>query len=100
MKPAELKVVSLPSDQRAEAVVSPNARDLVVEGWVDPGTGILTLVFGNSSRMSLPLSVFERTAVGVTPDFEEFEIADHGQTLRFGKYEAAVDTIRSNPGFE
>lgn len=37
--------------------------------------------------------MLKASGTGVKPDFNDFEVIDHGQTLRFGKYEASFDSV-------
>lgn len=83
----------LPSEQLAEVLSSSNASDLVIGGQVDTTINVLTLFKGDLSLLVVPHSAFKETAAGVKPDFSDFEIIDHGQTIRLGKYEAAVDAL-------
>jgi DNA-binding Xre family transcriptional regulator len=40
-----------------------------------------------------PLTAFEKSGDGVRPDFARFAVADYGQTIRLGDYEAAADAL-------
>lgn len=84
----------LPKEQIAEVLTSENAADLVIGGVADPKTQVLTLVRGDLSLPPLlvPFATFEKTA-DAAPDFADFEVIDHGQTIRLGKYEASVDAV-------
>lgn len=55
--------------------------------------GFVSLVRGDLSVMAVPLSDFHGEGGTPTPDFTDFEVIDHGRTLRFGRYEAAFDAV-------
>jgi hypothetical protein len=84
----------LPHDQLADVLSAPEeeARDLFVGGIEDVTSGTLALVRGNLERLNVPLAVF-RPSGRTRPDFRRFELDDYGQTIRFGRYEAAADAI-------
>jgi hypothetical protein len=65
----------------------------VLSATVDRELGIVQLVRGDCSTLVVPLHVFQATAAGVVPDFSRGAVEDCGQTLRFGRYEAAVDRL-------
>jgi len=52
---------------------------------------ILFFIRGNGAGGSVSLDCF--TPGKETPDFNQVEIIDYGQTVRFGDYEAAADYI-------
>ena len=83
----------LPYEELAEVLKAENAPDLAIGGEVDTTLRLLTLIRGDFSAMAIPLSTFRETAAGVKPVFDDFKIEDHGQTVRFGKYEASVEAL-------
>lgn len=83
----------LPPEELAEAMSSQNRKDLAVQGTIDDESRTLTLWRGDLSKLVVPLSAFERASDVETPDFGDFAITDCGQTLRFGRYEAAFDSL-------
>ena len=68
-------------------------EDYVVGGQIDHEGQAVVLVRGDFSQLSVPFSWFSPTGTGLAPDFDEFEIVDTGQTLRFGEYQAAVSAV-------
>jgi hypothetical protein len=83
----------LPTDQLIEVLSSENRTDLAIGAEIDPKLGILILWRGNLTPLVVPLSTFKESGTGVKPDFGDVEVIDFGQTVRLGKYEAAVDVI-------
>ena len=63
-----------------------------IGGSIDPSAQAIICVKGDFSVISAPLTFFESSA-GVTPDFNDFEVIDHGRTLRFGKYQATFSVL-------
>jgi hypothetical protein len=90
--PGEHTTVLSLSDLR-EVLSTEHPQDYFVGGVVDRDDGALVLYRGNLERLVVPLSWFRPTGRGSTPNFDDFEIIDCGQTVRFGDYEAATDAI-------
>lgn len=70
-----------------------NAEDLVISGSVDLVSKTLSLVRGDLEELIVPLSAFKKSGNNVVPKFNDFSIIDHGQTIKFGNYETAVDAL-------
>ena len=83
----------LPAIQLADVLAAPERRDLFIGGRIDADARVLVLYRGDLSPILAPLAMFTRAGDGTTPDFRSFEVADFGQTLRFGRYEAAADAV-------
>ena len=83
----------LPFNQLVEVLTSDENRDLVISGVVDERAGTLTIWRGDSSKLVVPLTAFPTSASKPRPNFGNFSITDHGQTLKFGGYEASVDSV-------
>jgi hypothetical protein len=83
----------LPLDELAEVVENERRADLFIGGYADPRTETLTLVRGDLRRLSVPVSLFGPSGTGEKPDPFRLEIADCGNTIRLGDYEAAADAI-------
>jgi len=83
----------LPPEELAEVLSAPNRKDLFISGTVDPDTCTITFGRGNLDSIVVPFSAFRPSGAGVVPDFSDFAIADCGQKVRLGEYEAAVDAI-------
>lgn len=81
----------LPMEELAEVLSAPNAGELVLGGVADAGSRTITLVRGNGEVNVLPFEIFRPGRV--RPDFDDFEVADHGSSIRLGQYEAAVGAI-------
>lgn len=84
----------LPLDQLSEVLSAPERkkRDLFIGGAVDMPSHTLVLVRGDCDNVVAPLSIF-RPSGNAHPDFDRFELDDHGQTIRFGDYEASADFV-------
>ncbi len=85
--------VMLPVEALAEVLKQPNRGDLCIGGSVDHAHRMVVLVRGNLDVLPVRTSAFEPSGDGTTPDFDDFEVIDYGQTLRFGAYEASVDAV-------
>lgn len=77
----------------AEVLQADNRADLFIGGTVDLTTQTITLWRGNLESLTVPFATFEKSGDGTAPNFEKFSVVDYGQTLRFGRYEAASDAI-------
>lgn len=86
--------VMLPLHELTEALqhCASDAK-LCIGGIVNVHEHAIMLVRNDMSIISAPMSMFKRPADGPVPDFSDFEIIDHGQTLRFGHYEASFDAV-------
>ena len=83
----------LPVDELREALAAPHRADLLVGGTADLANELVVLYRGTLEPMVIPFSFFDRRGKGPHPDFEDLEITDYGQTVRFGSYEATTDVI-------
>lgn len=83
----------LPPNELAEALVAENAADLFIGGSVDLCSETITLWRGSLTPLTVPFLAFEKSGDGIEPDFSRFAVTDFGQTVRFGRYEAAADAI-------
>ena len=79
----------------SEALVADHSADLMIGGFVDHEAEVITLVRGDLflPPVAVPFSAFKESGTGVKPNFKDFEIADFGQTIRLGKYEAAAASL-------
>ncbi|HEU4578271.1 MAG TPA: helix-turn-helix transcriptional regulator [Polyangiaceae bacterium] len=82
----------LPIDEMAEVLAAPHREDLFIGGAVDTIDRALVLYRGSLEPLVVPLAWFARSG-GPRPDPEDFEVADFGQTIRLGEFEAAADAI-------
>lgn len=86
----------LPRKELAEVLASDNRRNLVIGGVVDVQSGMLTLARGDLQMLTVPLSIFlppTKATRNAEPDFARFEVADFGQTIRFGDYETSTHSM-------
>jgi hypothetical protein len=83
----------LPRDELAAAISASNAADLIIGGVVDDEARVVRLLKGDLESLVVPLSAFVPGPGGPAPEPAAMAITDGGQTLRFGRYEAAVDAI-------
>jgi hypothetical protein len=74
-------------------LAAPSRNELFIGGAVDADDGVLVLYRGSLDTVVVPLDWFKPTGDGVQPDPLRFEIADFGQSVRLGDYEAATHAI-------
>lgn len=74
-------------------VFSSESADLLIGFAVDKQAAAITLIWGDLRQHVLPFRFFSDFPSAVRPDFDDIEIVDCGQTLRFGKHEASADSI-------
>lgn len=84
---------ALPIKDLFQVMQHKNPENYVIGGRVDRSTRTLTLIRGNLSRLVVPLLAFATTGEGPSPDFSKFVVEDFGQTLKFGEYEASVESV-------
>lgn len=88
-----LKPHALMPVQEIYAIFLRKDRDeFCIGATIDQSAGVIICVRGDLSVISAPLSSFESSS-GVIPNFNDFEIIDHGRTLRFGDYQAAFSAL-------
>ena len=90
---ASAKVRLLPSEELVRALASPNREDLFIGGAVDKERGAVLLYRGTVDPLVVPLSWFSDRASETKVDPGRFEVADYGQTVKLGAFEAAADAI-------
>ncbi len=83
----------IPAEELAEVLEAENRPDLFIGGSVDKATETITFWRGDLKPLTVPFSAFEKAGDGAEPNFDRFSVIDCGQTVRLGKYEAAVDAI-------
>jgi hypothetical protein len=77
----------------AEVRAMEHPEDYVIGGQVDHERQEVALVRGDFTQIVVPCAWFSPLRSGLSPDFEDFEIVDTGQTLRFGAYETPVSAV-------
>lgn len=88
--PGDSQQSFLPTDQIADCVGTTRPWSYILGGATDYIRAHLYL--GNMDTVVVPLSWF-RTTGRTQPDYEDFEVTDHGSTVRFGRFEASVEAI-------
>ncbi len=83
----------LPLDEILAVHDRADRADFCISGSVDRESETVVMVLGDLSVLAVPLTDFAPYADGPVPDFDAFEITDHGRTLKFGAYEASVDAV-------
>jgi hypothetical protein len=83
----------VPTDDLADVLGSPNREDLFVGAAAAPNDAAVVLYRGNLEPIVVPLAWFLARHGGPRPDPHRMAIADCGQTIRLGDYEAAADAI-------
>jgi hypothetical protein len=76
-----------------EVLTLPDAKKYIIGGLVDQQTCTLTVYRGDLGTVTVPLSVFKPSGVGLEPDPTAFSVIDGGQAIRMGRYEATADVI-------
>lgn len=77
-----LEILALPKEERCRLFIG-----VTIQG------DRLVCVRGSLEVITVPLSVFQTSGDGTVPDFNDVRMDDYGNTVCFGKYEAAVDAI-------
>jgi hypothetical protein len=75
-----------------EVLASVERDDLFIGGVVNAEEKVIVLYRGNFDRLAVPFAWFERDSTEL-PDFNDFEVTDHGQTVRLGDFEVATDAL-------
>jgi len=83
----------LPARELAQALHSESRANLFIGGFVNKSAKTITFWRGNLESLTVPFSDFEKSSDGRAPDFNALSMMDCGQTVKMGKYEAAVDAI-------
>lgn len=84
LPPKEMdEILSLPSAEK---------RRLIVGGYADYTLQHLILFRGDGTSVVAPFSMFEPTPQ-TSPNFEELDIIDYGNTVKLGEYEASTRSI-------
>jgi hypothetical protein len=83
----------LPREDLVEVLTSEHPEDYFIGGVVDRDDKAIVLYRGNLERLVVPFAWFRAERRSPRPDFEDFEVTDSGQTVRFGAFEAAADAI-------
>jgi hypothetical protein len=83
----------LPYSELATVLSRRDKADFCIGGSIFPDSGIVQLLRGDLTQISVLLSDFPTTGRGLSPDRSRFEVTDHGHTLKFGDYEAPFDTL-------
>jgi hypothetical protein len=83
----------LPIDELADVLGSPHRADLFVGGAGAPNDAAAILYRGNLEPLIVPLAWFKARPDGPKPDLDRLAVADFGQTVCLGEYEAATDAI-------
>ncbi|MCZ7586081.1 MAG: helix-turn-helix domain-containing protein [Deltaproteobacteria bacterium] len=89
---ADEGIYLLPFDEMIEAIDSPDRADLFVGASFAGETDSVILYRGDLEPLVVPLTWFRKRPDG-PPDPSRLAVADFGQTIRLGKYEAAADAI-------
>lgn len=83
----------LDPEELAEALHADHRADLFIGGSVDRRAQTLTLWRGNLEPLTVPFSAFPESGDGTLPNFDRFGVADYGQTIKLGDYEAAAEAV-------
>lgn len=84
---------TLPDEILQEVLLAENRESLVIGGYANTDQCEVVLWTGKLKRFVVPFFEFETSGTGLEPDFENFSVIDYGQTLKFGEYEATVESL-------
>jgi hypothetical protein len=87
-----LAVLSRDEMEFVQALPTKDKRDLIISGYIDFTLRRVMLFRGDGTSLMVSMVFFEPRPK-LAPNFDEFSIIDHGLTLKFGEYEAAVDYV-------
>jgi hypothetical protein len=82
----------LPAPELKDVLAAPDRGDLFIGGFASPCDELVVLYRGTLEPLVVPFSWFQRKP-GARLDFEALGVADYGQTVTFGDYEAATGNI-------
>jgi Helix-turn-helix domain len=82
----------LPPAELKDVLAAPDRGDLVIGGFASPCDDLVVLYRGTLEPLVVPFAWFERRP-GVRLDFDALGVGDYGQTVAFGDYEVATDSI-------
>ncbi len=82
----------LSPDELADVMTSEWPSDFVIGGDVDEVDQMVLLYRGTLELLPVPFDMFQPSGDAV-PDFTRFSVVDCGQTLKFGDYEATVESV-------
>lgn len=77
-----------------EIIGADNAARLAIGWLLIPGNEEIILLLGNLDSIVVPFNAFESEEIKTA--FSDFEILDHGQTLRGGSKQFAIDWAIDN----
>ena len=80
-------------DEMYDILNGENPENYIIQGHVDTTNRFVTLTRGNLDTLVVPFATFTVNGLGAKPNFNKFSIEDFGQTLKFGEYEAALDSV-------
>jgi hypothetical protein len=88
-----VNMVLCPREHVSIIRTSSNRASRAIALTYNPCTNRLRILTGELETFSAPMPTFPATPLGIIRDFTDIHIIDHGQTLRFGQYEAAVEAV-------
>ncbi len=83
----------LPDEEMIQVLECDRKDYLAIGGVVDFTIEGVILYTGSLEVFFVSFDEIEPSAAGVAPNFTAFKVIDHGNTLQFGKYEAAFDSL-------
>jgi len=87
-----MKFVALGIVELQEVLATGDIDQLCIAGVVNFKEQVLHLITAAQCEYTVPFSYFKSNTTSV-PNFDAFDIIDHGQTIKLGEYEAAFDAI-------
>lgn len=88
---ADIQDRFLSKEELIEAIRAENKRELAIGAAIDREMQLVTFTRGDLSKITVPFSFFVKVSDKLKID--SLELQDHGQTIKFGKFEIAFDSI-------
>ena len=83
----------LPAAELVAAMTADDCADRFIGGSVDLKAKTVTLLRGDITAIVAPSRLFCRSGDQTAPDFSRLRLADYGQTIALGDYEASADAV-------
>lgn len=88
-----LHKASLPINELGEVLADDGRSNYAICVSVDLQNRVVTIWRGDITTLLVPLSAFPARPGNPQPNFSKVSIIDYGQTIKFGEYEASMESI-------
>lgn len=96
MTPSPTRVAFLEGGALTWVLTCDHPGSYVIGGNLDLDKQEIVFILGDMIPVTVPFSFFEPNAK-CSPDFEQFEIVDHGTAVKFGDYECSTRHFTKKP---